>query len=372
MARLDLEGRIDEANRALAELLGQRRRRPARPAARRLRAPRGRRGDRRGASAGDGAPSSTRRGCSRPRGEPVPCLLSALARAARAAAMPDVIVVQVQDLRERRRAEAERDAAGARAGRARWRPSGRSTRLTARPAHQRRGARRRSRFDDLVRELLERIVEALEADTAAVVLRRGRRRRVVVYQVAGGRGGRARADEALAATSPRGRADGIQRRVACSPGPWRSHARRAAGASTARRSARCTSARCSPARSPRTTRRCCSSPPTAPRSAIQRARLFQREHGIAEELQRSLLPGADARSCRAFATAARYFAAGDGSQVGGDWYDALVQPDGRLLLVVGDVAGRGDRRRVHDGPAAQRAARLRARRPLARRRCSSA
>ena len=57
---------------------------------------------------------------------------------------------------------------------------------------------------------------------------------------------------------------------------------------------------------------------------IQRARLFQREHGIAEELQRSLLPGAAARSSPGFATAARYFAAGDGSQVGGDWYDALI------------------------------------------------
>ena len=54
--------------------------------------------------------------------------------------------------------------------------------------------------------------------------------------------------------------------------------------------------------------------------------------------------------------------AAPGSQVGGDWYDAVVQPDGRLLLVIGDVAGRGDRGGVDDGPAAQRAARLRARR----------
>ena len=74
---------------------------------------------------------------------------------------------------------------------------------------------------------------------------------------------------------------------------------------------------------------------------IQRARLYQREHRIAEELQRSLLPGAPAAGPRLRRTAARYFPAGDGSQVGGDWYDALIQPDGRLLLIVGDVAGRG-------------------------------
>jgi serine phosphatase RsbU (regulator of sigma subunit)/anti-sigma regulatory factor (Ser/Thr protein kinase) len=73
---------------------------------------------------------------------------------------------------------------------------------------------------------------------------------------------------------------------------------------------------------------------------IERARLYQREHGIAQELQRSLLP-AELPQLPGFATAARYFAAGDGSQVGGDWYDALIQPDGRLLLIVGDVAGRG-------------------------------
>jgi anti-sigma regulatory factor (Ser/Thr protein kinase) len=39
--------------------------------------------------------------------------------------------------------------------------------------------------------------------------------------------------------------------------------------------------------------------------------------------------------------AARYFTAGAGTQVGGDWYDAVLGPDGRLLLIIGDVAGRG-------------------------------
>ncbi len=37
--------------------------------------------------------------------------------------------------------------------------------------------------------------------------------------------------------------------------------------------------------------------------------------------------------------AARYLAAGDDVQVGGDWYDALALPDGSKVLVIGDVVG---------------------------------
>jgi serine phosphatase RsbU (regulator of sigma subunit)/anti-sigma regulatory factor (Ser/Thr protein kinase) len=74
--------------------------------------------------------------------------------------------------------------------------------------------------------------------------------------------------------------------------------------------------------------------------AIERIRLFEREHRIASELQRSLLPGA-LPSFPGVHAAARYQPAGAGSQVGGDWYDVLVQPGGRLLLIIGDVAGRG-------------------------------
>ena len=36
-----------------------------------------------------------------------------------------------------------------------------------------------------------------------------------------------------------------------------------------------------------------------------------------------------------------YLAGGDGIAVGGDWYDALLRPDGILQLCVGDVSGRG-------------------------------
>ena len=36
---------------------------------------------------------------------------------------------------------------------------------------------------------------------------------------------------------------------------------------------------------------------------------------------------------------ARYLPAQDGTAVGGDWYDAFAQPDGSVMLAVGDVSG---------------------------------
>jgi serine phosphatase RsbU (regulator of sigma subunit)/anti-sigma regulatory factor (Ser/Thr protein kinase) len=65
-----------------------------------------------------------------------------------------------------------------------------------------------------------------------------------------------------------------------------------------------------------------------------------REHSIADELQRSLLPE------RSFdlehLDVATYYRAGvEGTQVGGDWYDIVELGAGRTALVVGDVMGRG-------------------------------
>ena len=65
-----------------------------------------------------------------------------------------------------------------------------------------------------------------------------------------------------------------------------------------------------------------------------------REHSIADELQRSLLPE------RTFdlehLDVATYYRAGvQGTQVGGDWYDIIELGAGRTALVVGDVMGRG-------------------------------
>jgi anti-sigma regulatory factor (Ser/Thr protein kinase) len=69
-------------------------------------------------------------------------------------------------------------------------------------------------------------------------------------------------------------------------------------------------------------------------------RLYEQEHAIATRLQRSLLPHELPR-VPGLATAVRYSPGGAGTQVGGDWYDAIGLPDGRVMLVMGDVAGRG-------------------------------
>ncbi len=59
----------------------------------------------------------------------------------------------------------------------------------------------------------------------------------------------------------------------------------------------------------------------------------------AEILQRSSLPQTLPQA-PGWSIEARY-SPGDGGRVGGDWYDVLALPDGRLAVVVGDVAGHG-------------------------------
>ncbi|WP_285653437.1 SpoIIE family protein phosphatase [Actinomycetospora sp. NBRC 106375] len=71
--------------------------------------------------------------------------------------------------------------------------------------------------------------------------------------------------------------------------------------------------------------------------AVDNARLYAREHGAAETLQRSLLPAVPTMA--GMTIASRYLAATDGAQVGGDWYDMLTLPDGAVGLAVGDVVG---------------------------------
>ena len=74
--------------------------------------------------------------------------------------------------------------------------------------------------------------------------------------------------------------------------------------------------------------------------SLERARAFEHEHELAVRLQQSLLP-ADLPSAPGLSLAGVYLAGGDGIAVGGDWYDALLRPDGILQLCVGDVSGRG-------------------------------
>ena len=73
--------------------------------------------------------------------------------------------------------------------------------------------------------------------------------------------------------------------------------------------------------------------------AIEHVRAYRREHRIAETLQRSLLP----RKMPALPGVeldGRYLPASE-AEVGGDWYDAIGLTGGRVLLVMGDVSGKG-------------------------------
>jgi anti-sigma regulatory factor (Ser/Thr protein kinase)/putative methionine-R-sulfoxide reductase with GAF domain len=73
--------------------------------------------------------------------------------------------------------------------------------------------------------------------------------------------------------------------------------------------------------------------------AIERARLAVQDR-VAHTLQRSLLPGALPR-LPGLRMAARYLPAAHESAVGGDWYDVIELGHRRLGLAIGDVAGHG-------------------------------
>ena len=74
--------------------------------------------------------------------------------------------------------------------------------------------------------------------------------------------------------------------------------------------------------------------------AIDRARLFEDTHHIAETLQRKLLPER-LPTIPGVELAARYLPGGPAVEVGGDWYDVFSYKDGRVGLAMGDVVGRG-------------------------------
>ena len=68
---------------------------------------------------------------------------------------------------------------------------------------------------------------------------------------------------------------------------------------------------------------------------------FDREHRIAESLQRSLLNKPPCQALQGLEVETLYRAAWDEAQVGGDYYDVFALDGGRLALVVGDVSGKG-------------------------------
>ncbi|HEV2439052.1 MAG TPA: SpoIIE family protein phosphatase [bacterium] len=73
--------------------------------------------------------------------------------------------------------------------------------------------------------------------------------------------------------------------------------------------------------------------------ALDRAAQYERAHHVAETLQRALLPPALPELPGLTLRAA--YRPGGQLEVGGDWYDAFVLPDGRMVVGIGDVVGRG-------------------------------
>src|SRR4051812_33322255 len=75
-------------------------------------------------------------------------------------------------------------------------------------------------------------------------------------------------------------------------------------------------------------------------SALANAAAYERERRTAAALQTGLLPQG-VPTLRHGQLAVRYLPALGGPAVGGDWYDAIPLPDGRLGLAIGDVTGHG-------------------------------
>jgi serine phosphatase RsbU (regulator of sigma subunit) len=74
--------------------------------------------------------------------------------------------------------------------------------------------------------------------------------------------------------------------------------------------------------------------------SLDNARQYTREHNAALALQRQLLPRKLSGGA-ALELATRYLPSGIQGRVGGDWYDAILLPDSRVALIVGDVTGHG-------------------------------
>jgi len=74
--------------------------------------------------------------------------------------------------------------------------------------------------------------------------------------------------------------------------------------------------------------------------ALERALLFEQQRTASAVLQQAVLPEA-LPDVPGWELQARYIPASNGLEVGGDWYDSFVLPDGRLAVALGDATGHG-------------------------------
>ncbi len=74
--------------------------------------------------------------------------------------------------------------------------------------------------------------------------------------------------------------------------------------------------------------------------AIENARIYEREHRVAEALQKASLPLV-LPVIEGCAFDGVYVPGRSEAQIGGDWYDAFPLRDGRIVVSIGDVSGSG-------------------------------
>lgn len=75
--------------------------------------------------------------------------------------------------------------------------------------------------------------------------------------------------------------------------------------------------------------------------ALHHARLFGQQRDLADALQRSMLTEPPEPNHSHIVV--RYRPAAAGAEVGGDWYDAFLQPEGATVIAIGDVVGHDTR-----------------------------
>ena len=204
-------------------------------------------------------------------------------------------------------------------------------------------------LEELLRELLDRILEALDVDRASAVLTD--EARAIVARAA-------RGVETVVERAARDETDGVVQRVAQERGPVTIPDIAAAGIDAGSLGPAISSLLAVPLSDGglvigsiqvgTLTRRDFDAETigllrvAADRAglAIARTRLYERERRIAQELQRSLLPKR-LPTVAGVALGARYVPGENGTRVGGDWYDAVALPSGRIAIAIGDVVGRG-------------------------------
>lgn len=359
MARADAAGRLRRVNRALCETVG----RDAEQLVGRTLDELGPRADagiddeqRARLASGAIARYEVERRLSGPGGTSIPVLVSVALTTSHdrrspvgspgAGGAPADLILHVQDLRERRRAERDREQLiRAQSARAQAEAASERLRLMQSIAVAALGA---DGLEELLREVLDRLLEALDVDRACVVLTD--EEHVVVARAADG--------VATVVQSSRSAGDDIVARVAAERGPVAILDVPASGVDASSLGPAISSLLAVPLVAERQVigsllvgtlmrRRFDDETVDLLRLAAERAslaiartRLYDGQRRIARELQRSLLPST-LPDVPGVVLAARYEPGDDGASVGGDWYDAIALPGGRVAVVIGDVVGRG-------------------------------